>query len=112
MPGPLAHIGNTTLCPHGIPVQTIPSNLRVLVSGQPVTTVSDANFVAGCPFTIPPAPGPMPCVRVQWLTPAVRVLVNGQPPLLQTSTGIVFSAQSTPNGPPIVPVNQPRVIAT
>jgi hypothetical protein len=111
MPGPLAHFGNTTLCPHGIPVQTIPSNFRVLVTGQPVTLLSDTNMVGGCPFTAP-GPVPMPCIRVQWLTPAVRVLVNGQPPLLQTSTGICFSAQSTPNGPPIVPVNQPRVIAT
>lgn len=111
MPGPLAHFGNTTLCPHGIPVQTIPSNFRVLVSGQPVTLLSDTNMIGGCPFTVPVAT-PMPCIRVQWLTPAVRVLINGQPPLLQTSTGICFSAQSTPNGPPIVPVNQPRVLAT
>ena len=111
MPGPLAHIGNTTLCPHGVPVQTIPTNARVLVGGQPVTLLSDTTIVAGCPFTVPVAT-PMPCIRVQWLTPAVRVLVNGQPPLLQTSTGLCISAQSTPNGPPIVPVNQPRVIAT
>jgi hypothetical protein len=110
MPGPLAHIGNTTLCPHGVPVQTIPTNARVLVSGQPVILLSDTNLVAGCPFVVVAVP--TPCIRVQWLTPAVRVLINGQPPLLQTSTGICFSAQSTPNGPPIVPVNQPRVIAT
>jgi hypothetical protein len=112
MPGPLAHVGNTTLCTHGVPVQTIPSNMRVLVSGQPVTLVSDTNLVGGCPFTVPPVPGPMPCLQVQWLAPAVRVLVNGQPPLLQTSIGLCISAQGTPNGPAMVVVNQPRVIAT
>jgi len=112
MPGPLAHVGNTTLCTHGVPVQTIPTNARVLVTGQPVTVVSDTTIIAGCPFTVPPVPGPMPCIRVQWLTPAVRVLVNGQPPLLQTSTGLCISAQGTPNGPPLVTVNQVRVIAT
>jgi hypothetical protein len=110
MPGPLAHIGNVTLCPHGIPAQTIPTNARVLVSGQPVTLLSDTNIIAGCPFVVGVVP--MPCIRIQWLTPAVRVLIMGQPPLLQTSVGISFSAQGSPNGPPIVPVNQPRVIAT
>lgn len=109
MPGPLAHVGNMTLCPHGIPANAISSNVRVLVMGQPVTTLSDTYLVAGCPFVV--AGVPMPCVRIQWLVPATRVLVNGVPPLLQTSTGICFSAQQTPNGPPLVVVNQPRVIA-
>lgn len=112
MPGPLAHVGNTTLCTHGIPATVAPTNLRVLVGGQPVTTLADQHLIAGCPFAIPPAPGPMPCIRIQWLAPAARVLVNGSPALLQTSAGLCISAQQTPNGPPTVPVNQPRVIAT
>lgn len=112
MPGPLAHLGNVTLCTHGIPATVVPSNARVLVNGQPVTTIADQYLIAGCPFTLPAGPTPMPCVRIQWLTPAMRVLVNGVPPLLQTSTGLCISAQQTPNGPPTVPVNQPRVIAT
>jgi hypothetical protein len=110
MPGPLAHVGNLTLCTHGIPATVVPTNTRVLVGGQPVTTMSDQYLIAGCPFMAGPVP--MPCVRIQWLVPAMRVLVNGSPALLQTSVGLCMSAQQTPNGPPTVPVNQPRVIGT
>jgi hypothetical protein len=88
----------------------VSTNARVLVSGQPVTTISDQYLIAGCPFTAGVVP--MPCVRIQWIVPALRVLVNGSPALLQTSVGLCISAQQTPNGPPTVPVNQPRVTGT
>ena len=110
MPGPLAHVGNTTMCPHAGQAQTISSNVRVLVSGMPVITIADQTLVAGCPFMI--GPKVSPCVRVQWLVPAVRVLIMGQPALLQTSTGLCLSPEQAPQGPPVVVVNQPRVIAT
>jgi len=111
MPGPLFHVGNTTMCPHGGQAQTISSNVRVLVNGLPVATVADQTLVAGCAFTLP-GPKPSPCLRVQWLVPAVRVLVMGQPALLQTSPGLCLSPEQAPQGPPIVSVNQPRVIGT
>jgi hypothetical protein len=111
VPGPLAHAANLTLCTHGIPATVVPTNVRVLVGGQPVTTLSDQYLIAGCPFVVPVGV-PMPCVRIQWLVPSARVLVNGTPALLQTSVGLCISAQQTPNGPPTVPVNQLRVIAT
>ena len=44
--------------------------------------------------------------------PGTRVLVGGQPALLQTSTGLCLSAEQIPQGPPTVTVNQSRVIAT
>lgn len=111
MPGPLMHVGATVLCAHGGPVQTVSTNARVLVSGMPVATVTDQYLVTGCPFTLPNGT-PSPCVRVQWLTPATRVLVNGQPPVLATSSGLCLSALQAPQGPPIVVVTQPRVNAT
>jgi uncharacterized Zn-binding protein involved in type VI secretion len=111
MPGPLFHVGNTTLCPHGGQAQTISSNSRVLVNGMPVATISDTTLVAGCPFTVPTGK-PQPCVKVQWLVPATRVVVNGQPALLQTSTGLCLSPEQIPQGPPMVTVNQTRVIGT
>jgi hypothetical protein len=49
---------------------------------------------------------------VQWMSPATRVLVNGMPPVLQTSTGMVIAATGVPNGPPIVASTQLRVVAT
>jgi hypothetical protein len=107
MPGSLFHVGAVATCPHGGQIATISSNARVLVSGQPVVTLADACFVAGCAF----APvKPQPCVRVQWLVPATRVLVNGQPVILQTSTGLCQSVEQIPQGPPIVVATQPRVI--
>jgi hypothetical protein len=105
------HVGATAICPHAGQVTTISTNSRVLVNGTPVATVADTFVVAGCAFTVPPGK-PQPCVKVQWLTPAVRVLVNGQPPILQTSTGLCLSAEQAPQGPPTVLAVQPRVVAT
>jgi hypothetical protein len=108
MPGPLFHVGATALCPHAGPIQTTSSNARVLVGGMPVATLADQFVVAGCVFNI--SGSPHPCVRVQWLTPATRVLVNGQPAILQSSTGLSLAADQAPQGPPSIVATQPRVI--
>jgi len=110
MPGPLVQVGATAICPHGGPVTILSTNTRVLVSGMPVATMSDTFMIAGCVFNISGAPHP--CVKVQWLVPAVRVLVNGQPAILQTSTGLCLAADQAPQGPPTIIVTQPRVIGT
>ena len=88
-------------------MSAIPSSPRVTVSQQPVVTVADQFLVAGCPFTVPPGK-PQPCVRVQWLVPAARVLVGGQPAILSGSVGICQSPDQIPNGPPNVVVSQVR----
>ncbi|MDT8854063.1 hypothetical protein RNZ50_03250 [Paracoccaceae bacterium Fryx2] len=112
MPGPIFHVGATAICPHGGQVTTISSNARVLVSGMPAATIADTSMVAGCAFQLPAGPTPSPCLRVQWLVPAVRVTVMGQPVLLQTSPSLCLSPAQLPQGPVNVLVNQPRVIAT
>lgn len=114
MPGPLLHVGAGATCTHGAPVSVISSNSRVLVSGMPVATLTDTYTVAGCPFQVPIGTGtkPQPCVKVQWLVPATRVLVNGQPVILQTSSGICQSAEQIPQGPPVVASTQMRVVGT
>jgi len=104
----LFHVGATAMCSHAGQVQTISSNTRVLVSGMPVATVSDQFVVAGCPFMV--ASAPHPCVKVQWLTPATRVLINGQPAILQSSTGLGLAPDQAPQGPPTIAVTQTRVI--
>jgi len=111
MPGPLLHVGATVLCAHGGPAQFVTSNARVLLGGVPAATISDQTLVAGCAFSTP-ALGPHPCVRVQWLVPATRVLVNGQPVLLQTSTGLCLAADQAPQGAPLPVTAQPRVVGT
>lgn|SRR5690606_13540296 len=111
MPGTLVHVGATVLCTHGMPVQTVPGSARVLVSGMPVATMADQYLIAGCPFVLPGG-APSPCIRVQWLVPAVRVLVNGMPPILNTSVGLCLNPAQVPQGPPAVVTTQPRVVAT
>ena len=110
MPGFLLHVGATVMCPHGGQVTIIPAGARVLLGGQPAATLGDTYLIAGCPFTV--GPKPQPCVKVQWLVPATRVMVNGQPAILQTSTGLCLSAEQIPQGPPNVVVTQVRAQGT
>jgi uncharacterized Zn-binding protein involved in type VI secretion len=109
VPGTLFHVGAAAICPHGGPVSTISQNTRVLVSGLPVATVADNYLIAGCVFST--AAGPHPCVTVRWLVPSLRVRVNGQPAILQTSTGLCQAPDQLPQGPPTVITTQPRVSA-
>jgi uncharacterized Zn-binding protein involved in type VI secretion len=111
MPGPIFHVGAAAICPHGGQVTVISSNARVMLGGMPAATLGDTYVVAGCAFTVPPGK-PQPCVKVQWLVPAARVVINGQPAILQTSTGLCLSPEQAPQGPPTIVATQPRVIGT
>ena len=111
MPGFLYHSSATAICPHAGQVTVIPTNTKVLVSGMPVAVLSDVGVVAGCVFTVP-GPKPQPCVKVQFLVPATKVLVNFVPALLQTSSGLCQSAEQIPAGPPTILVTQVKVMAT
>jgi hypothetical protein len=111
MPGFLYHVAATAICPHGGQVSVVSANTRVLVNGLPVALVSDNFPVAGCVFTIP-GPKPQPCILARFLVPAARVLVNGQPVLIQTSSGLCQSAEQIPQGPPTIVATQTRVMAS
>ena len=111
MPGPIYQVGAVATCPHGGQVTVVPSSTRVLVGGAPAVVVSDMGMVAGCAFTVPPGK-PQPCATLQFLVPATRVMVMGQPVVLQTSTGLCLSADGIPAGPPIIASTQVRVVAT
>ncbi|MEO8971029.1 MAG: hypothetical protein ABI406_05430 [Ktedonobacteraceae bacterium] len=105
MPGPLLHVGATVLCSHGGQAQPTVPMPRVLVSGQPVVTITAPYVIAGCVLPPPPAANG-PCVTAMWTTGATRVLALGQPVLLQSSMAIC-----TPSGTPLLPtVVQTRVI--
>lgn len=113
MPGPVYHVGNVAMCPHGGQVQDIPTSPMVLVSGQPAGLFADQYMIAGCPFMLPATPPvPHPCMRIQWLVPALRVTSFGVPLMLMDSVGLCQAPDQMPQGAPIVSVNQPRVIAT
>jgi hypothetical protein len=107
MPAPLLHLGATVLCSHGGQATPTAPNPRVLVSGQPVTTLAAPYVVAGCPLPPPPAANG-PCVTGQFLTGTVRVLAMGQPILTMMSQSVC-----APTGTPLLPVMaQVRVLGT
>ena len=110
MGGFLMHVGASAICPHGGSVSVVSTNSRVLVSGQPVATFNDTYLVAGCAFVV--GTKPQPCVKIQWLVPATRVLVGQQPVILQTSSGLCQSAEQIPQGAPIVITTQVRAQGT
>jgi len=106
MPGLVLHLGATVICAHaGQATPTAPFP-RVLVSGQPVTTLGAPYVVAGCAMP-PPTAGNGPCITGQWLVGATRVLAGGQPVLITPAPSIC-----TPTGTPMtVLVTQTRVTA-
>lgn len=110
MPTPIAHVGALAQCPHGGPVTFVPGSPRVLVSGMPVATLADQALIAGCVFNVSGAPHP--CMRVQWILPALRVKSNLVPVILQTSVGLCLAGDQAPQGPPIISATQPRVLGT
>jgi hypothetical protein len=93
--------GCTIQCPHGGQATLAPSNAQVKVGGNFALLVSDTMMVSGCPFTVPPGV-PMPCVTIQWSSPAGKVTVNGTPVLLQSSQGLCLNATGAPQGTAIV----------
>ena len=106
MPGPLLHLGATVFCSHGGQAMPTSPNPRVLVSGQPVSTMPTPYVVTGCAF-VPPG-GNGPCVTAQWVTSATRVLVGGVPALLLDSQAIC-----APTGTPlIIAMTQTRVFGS
>lgn len=106
MPGLVLHLGATVICAHaGQATPTAPFP-RVLVLGQPVTTLGAPYVVAGCAMP-PPIAGNGPCITGQWLMGATRVLAGGQPVLINPAPSIC-----APTGTPMTAiVTQTRVTA-
>jgi hypothetical protein len=107
VPAYLFHVGAQAMCPHGGQISTASSNTRVKVGGQFVATSADTSTIAGCPFST--SAGPHPCVKVQWLVPAMRVKINHQAALLKDSTALCVAADQVPQGAPQILVVQMRV---
>jgi hypothetical protein len=104
MPGALLHVGATVLCAHAAQATPTTSDPRVLVSGQPIVTLTTPYTVAGCPF-VPPG-GNGPCASAQWTRGAQRVLASGVPVVLLDSQSIC-----APTGTPLTPATtQTRVL--
>ena len=94
-------------CVHqGMATPTSP-NIKVFVSGMPITTMMKPYTVAGCPF-VTPAGNPLPCVTAQWTSSATKVFAGVEPVLLMDSQAI-----TAPNGVPLlVTSTQQKVIGS
>jgi hypothetical protein len=94
-------------CPHGGAVKIIPGDLRSRAGGAGIARSSDTYLIVGCPFFI--GPKPSPCLRVQWVSPDLRVTASGSPSISETSVGLCMNAEGAPQGPPIVVTTQQRL---
>lgn len=113
MPGFMLHTLADMKCLHQAPATIPPAQTRVLVSAQPAATMASQITVAGCPFTTP-EPKPQPCLIVKWSMPTTRVLIMGQPVMVQAAPGPgagVGMSGPIPNGPPVLGKFQMRVFA-
>jgi hypothetical protein len=89
-------------CPHGGQVTLSTANTVGQIDGGYALLQTDIHTVSGCPFTVAPGPKPQPCVTVRWISGATQNKINQTPVLLQTSSGLCYSAEQIPQGPPVV----------
>ncbi len=107
MSSPAVTAGAVLMCPHGGTVTIVTRNARVVAGGAPIATIADGFSVANCPFIV--ASAPLPCVSIAWTTSATRVLIEGRPPILQTSTGLALGTGGSPGGLAVIAATQSRV---
>lgn len=105
MPAPALHLGAVVTCSHAGPATPVAPFPRVLLSGQPVVTLTSPYAVTDCALTGTSTP---PCVTGQWLSGAARVLAGGAP-----VASMAGASTCVPTGTPLLPLNaQPRVLVT
>lgn len=105
---PLVTLDTTAFCPHGGRVAATGQG-HVRVGGVPAVTIIDPCLIAGCPFFVGERPDP--CVSVRWVGYATRVLIEGQPAVLQAGAGIALNISQVPAGPVMLAGGQTRVVA-
>jgi len=108
MPANLLNRSSVLMCPHGGTVQIITTNTRTKAGGDFIVRAGDSFTIVGCPFTLPGG-AYHPCVRVQWVTNALRSKVMGDMPVTQSSVGMCLAADNAPQGSVMINVVQPRV---
>ena len=108
MPTNLLNRSSSLMCPHGGTVQIVSSNTRAKAGGDYIVRAGDMFTIVGCSFTLPNGTA-HPCVRVDWLTHALRSEVGGDTPLTQSSTGLCLAGDEAPQGSVIISAVQARV---
>jgi len=103
---PLALNANAIIkCSHMGTFKMVPTvGSTVMINGAPAIVVSDmATPMSPCPFAVPPpaGPGPTPCLMLAGPAMAgmsMKVMVKGQPLLMQTAQWMMVP---TPPAPPL-----------
>jgi hypothetical protein len=101
---PVLHLDANIRCLHGGVARPIAPFQRVLVSGQPLVTLSTTYAVTNCGLAGTPSP---PCSTGRWLSGATRVIAGGAPVAILAGTSVCM-----PTGTQMVaPGTQTRVLA-
>jgi hypothetical protein len=96
----------TIQCPHG-GIATLTTNNQRVGALAPVLVESDIHVVSACSFMRGNTKSP--CVKIEWSAGAARSSVGGEAPLVTTSLGSCYSAESALQGTAIVVDTQQRV---
>jgi hypothetical protein len=94
--GTLLESTATLMCTHGGSVSVVAGNTSITLGGTPIAQSTDSFIVAGCAFVVGVAP--MPCVRIQWVTTAMRSKTGSAFPLTTDSVGLCIGASGAPQG--------------
>jgi hypothetical protein len=87
---------STVKCAHGGTVTLKASQSQLLVAGNPALTALDlvGAPIQSCPVVSSPSSAPCVTVATVIVGPATTLLVNGQPVLLDTATGLTNGVPS------------------
>lgn len=110
MPSPICTTASTIQCPHGGVATLLTSNTVARAQGAFVLLETDVHTVAGCPFYR--GDSYSPCVTIRWSAAATKCTVNGVAALLQSSTGVCYSASQAPQGTALITQVQPMAQGT
>jgi hypothetical protein len=104
---PFLDTASTLMCPHGGSVSAASADTSVSTAQGKIVLQTDTFTIAGCPFVI--GPNPHPCVQVQWASASIKWTIAGNPPLLDSSSGLCLAADGAPQGSVLVVVTEQQV---
>jgi hypothetical protein len=103
----LLNISSTLMCPHGGTVQVISANTKVKAAGSYLLRSTDTFTIVGCPFVL--GIPPHPCVRVQWVQPALKSKAVSDSTLTASSVGLCVAADQAVQGTVLIQTTQSQV---
>lgn len=105
--GRLLNASSQMMCPHGGTVSAATTNTRTKTGGGYALRSSDTYTISGCPINISGVAHP--CVRVQWVQPAMSSRAAGDSALTEESVGLCLAADMAVQGTVMVTFTQSQV---